>query len=227
MNFLSACDGVLRGQFPPMRASLTRLSVRQLLLIIGACGLLYGAVMGAFALKGGLERAPQLLFSALKVPLLLGVTGALCLPSFWVLNTLLGLRDDWPRVMAGLLATQAASSLVLAALCPFTLLCYASSDSHTLALGCNALMFASASLSAQKLLGRYYGPLVRRDPRHAALLKVWLLLYALIGVQMGWVLRPFVGDLNSPLAFFRPDAWSNAYEVVARLGWDLMRHGSR
>lgn len=33
--------------------------------------------------------------------------------------------------------------------------------------------------------------------------RIWILLFALVGAQMGWVLRPFLGHPNSPFQFFR------------------------
>lgn len=54
---------------------------------------------------------------------------------------------------------------------------------------------------------------------HRWLLRAWLLVYAFVGIQMGWLLRPFVGDPNSPTHFFREKMWGNAYEVVARMIW--------
>jgi len=50
-----------------------------------------------------------------------------------------------------------------------------------------------------------------------------MVVFGLVGVQMGWVLRPFIGAPNSPLQFFRERAWGdrNAYVVVARLIWQV------
>jgi hypothetical protein len=48
------------------------------------------------------------------------------------------------------------------------------------------------------------------------LLRGWLVIYAFVGIQMGWVLRPFVGVPGRPVTFFREGAWGNAYEEVAR-----------
>ena len=33
--------------------------------------------------------------------------------------------------------------------------------------------------------------------------RLWLVLYSLVGAQMGWILRPFVGDPSLPFAWFR------------------------
>lgn len=34
--------------------------------------------------------------------------------------------------------------------------------------------------------------------------RCWMFLFALVGAQMGWVLRPFIGDPSQPFSFFRP-----------------------
>jgi hypothetical protein len=36
------------------------------------------------------------------------------------------------------------------------------------------------------------------------LLQIWIVIYALVGLQMAWILRPFVGKPDAPLALFRP-----------------------
>ena len=83
-------------------------------------------------------------------------------------------------------------------------------------------MFGVASLGAQVILARAYRPLIARNPIHQRLLKLWLVLYAFVGIQMGWVLRPFIGDPTEPTQFFRPGAWDNAYEIVAKMVWGIL-----
>ena len=211
---LGHADDLLRGR--------SAVALWRLLAMVALFGLLYGAVMGTFGGARG-ERALQLLYSGLKVPLLLLVTFALSLPSFFVLNTLLGVRGDFAQSLRALVATQAVLTIVLASLAPFTALWYASSDAYRPAILFNAAMFGVASVAAQGLLRRWYAPLVARNARHRALLRVWLVIYAFVGVQMAWVLRPFVGDPNSPTRFFREGAWGNAYVEVARMVVDVMR----
>jgi hypothetical protein len=181
------------------------------------CGLGYGAVMGAF---GG--RPWQAAYSALKVPLLLLATLALSLPSYFVANTLAGLRDDFGAALRAIVASQAALTIVLAALAPLTVLWYASSAHYYAAILFNAAMFAVASLAAQVVLARAYRPLIARSPRHRRLLRVWLFLYALVGIQMGWTLRPFVGSPDAPVRFFRGGEWENAYVIVVRMIWETL-----
>jgi hypothetical protein len=205
-SFMLQLDSLLRGR--------AELRLTRLLSFIVSFGLIYGMVMGTSAGIAG-ERALQPLYSAVKVPLLLLVTFLLSLPSFFVLNTLMGLRSDFPEALRALTATQAALTIILASFAPFTALWYASSSQYDAAVLFNAAMFGLASISAQFLLRRFYAPLIARDRRHKWLLRAWIIVYAFAGIQMGWVLRPFVGDPRTPTEFFRDQALSNAYiEVI-------------
>ncbi len=97
-----------------------------------------------------------------------------------------------------------------ASLAPLTLTWYASTDNYPSAILFNAMMFFVASLSAQLVCFRLYRPLIARNPNHRYTLIGWVLIYAFVGIQMGWVLRPFIGSPGSPVRFFREGAWGNA-----------------
>jgi hypothetical protein len=193
-----------------------------LLAIVVGFGLAYGAAMGSFTgAAGGPPRGLQMWYSAVKVPLLLLATFALSLPNFFVLNSLMGLRDDLAESAKALLATQAGVTVVLAALAPFTLVWYASVDDYQSAILFNTLMFAVASFTGQILLRRLYRPLIQRDRRHRILLRIWLIIYAFVGIQMGWLLRPFIGDPMLPTRFLREDTWGNAYVILVQKALDV------
>lgn len=188
---------------------------RVLGLLVVVLGMTYGAAMGFYSLGHGREM--QILFSSVKVPILLLGTFALSLPSFFVLNTLLGTRDDFREALRAHIQAQASLTLVLVSLAPLTLFWYASSDQYQQAILFNALMFGIASLAGQVVLKRLYQPLIARNPRHLVLLRAWLVLYAFVGIQLGWVLRPFIGQPGSAVRFFREGAWGNAYIELWRI----------
>lgn len=218
-QFLLRTDELLRGR--PAREELAPAGTSwrelvNLLLTTGLFGTVYGATMGTFGgLQGG--RALQLVYSALKVPMLLIVSFCLGLPSFFILNTVLGVRSDFRRVLSALISTQAGLTVVLASLAPFTAFWYLSSGDYDAALTFNAAMFGVATLAAQWILRRSYRPLVARNPRHRVLLRTWLTLHAFVTIQMAWVLRPFVGNPAAPVSFFRKGAWGNAYIELLRI----------
>jgi hypothetical protein len=223
IGYLQRLDDLLRARRWVTQSGDPLGTVAWLAVQIGAFGLLYGAVMGTFSGLLG-DRVWQVGYSAMKVPILLLVTFGISLPSFFVMNTLFGLRADFSEAVRALLATQAALTVILAALSPFTALWYASSADYSAATAFNGLMFAIATVSAQGLLRHYYRPLLERNRRHRWLLRTWLVTYAFVAIQMAWVLRPFIGDPLKPVQFFRDEAWGNAYVVVANLIWGLIAH---
>jgi hypothetical protein len=184
-------------------------------------GLLYGAAMGCF---GGLsaERWIQIAYSSLKVPLLLLVTFGFALPPFFVMNTLLGVREDFAAALRAILEMQAGVALILASLAPFTLGVYISTSQYEAAVLFNFLMFGLAACSAQLILYRRYRALIARRAIHAKLMWAWLACYCFIGAQLAWTLRPFIGAPNAPVHFFRGGLGGNVYEVLGHLLIELM-----
>src|SRR5262245_6116321 len=94
---------------------------------------LYGSVMGMFSATS-LSRLVQIGYSASKVPILLLVTFLISLPSFFVFNTLLGLRSDFAEALRALVTTQAGLAIILAAMAPFTGLWYLSCGDYNAAI---------------------------------------------------------------------------------------------
>ena len=212
---LTDADGLLRGDGPFRPDRGLQHSLWLLGLIVVTFAPIYGAFMGSYHLVAP-ARLLQVLFSAIKVPLLLFATGVVCLPAFFVLNTVLGLRSDLRESLRAILAGQAGLAVALASLSPLTRFFYFSTDDYRAALLFNAAMFTVATIAAQILI-RYYRVLIRRNRNHRLAFLAWLGLYSFVGIQMGWMLRPFVGDPSLPTQFFRTGPFSNAYVVVFRL----------
>lgn len=218
-SLLTRADAVLREGSPAVEAP--HASWRSRLAVLIVFGATYGAVMGSYGDPPG-GRPLQMAYSATKVPLMLAASFAVGLPAFFALNTFFGLRDDFPRVVAALVATQAGLTVILASLAPITAFVYASGIDYRPAILFNGLMFATASVAAQAILRRSYRGLILANPRHRHLLRTWLVLYVFVGVQMGWLLRPFIGDPGRPTQFFREGGWSNAYVVVIEMVWGVV-----
>ena len=54
-----------------------------------------------------------------------------------------------------------------------------------------------------------------------AIFRIWIVVFALVGAQMSWVLRPFIGAPNLPFALLR-ERHSNFFEAVWLAFWQLM-----
>ena len=46
-------------------------------------------------------------------------------------------------------------------------------------------------------------PLAREKTAASKTFLVWVVIYALVGAQMGWILRPFIGRPDLPFQLFR------------------------
>lgn len=184
--------------------------------MVVVCGAVYGAAMGSFHGLGG-EGWKQAVLSATKVPLLFLATFALCFPSFYVLNTLAGLRGDFPRVINAVLGFQSLTAIVLAALAPITELMNLSTAAYSFMVLWSGIMFAVATVCGQWKMNALYRPLIADNPRHRVLALAWMTLYWFVGIQMAWMLRPFVGDPNRPVQVLRSEAWGNAYVEIVDL----------
>lgn len=202
-----------RGQALPLRALFTTIAV---------AGALDGAAIGSFACDS-LDRARLMLFAGIKLPFLLLASAALCLPGFFAINAVAGLSHVFTRTLRAIVAGQAALAVALGSLSPLVLFAYLSGVAHASALLLNALAFACASACGHVVMHRYYRVLILEDSRHRSMLAVWVLLYALVGIQLGWLLRPFVGDPHAPVTLFRQEPVSNAYLVLVQLVLEVTR----
>ena len=71
----------------------------------------------------------------------------------------------------------------------------------------DAQLSDSPSGALDPLEGRLLGPHVR------TVFRCWVVLFALVGAQMGWVRRPFIGDPEREFQWFRARE-SNFFEAV-------------
>lgn len=164
--------------------------VRTMLLTIAVAAAIFGAALGSY--RGGVQIA----YAAIKLPLVLLLTAALCAPCLSAFNAALdrpfGLRRDVALVLTAL----AFGSLLLVAQAPLLLLfAMLGAGYHTsilLTCACAAL----AGLASLILLGR---GVRARSPRHANTASLALLLvFAVVGAQMAWTLRPYLVRPRTP-----------------------------
>lgn len=178
--------------------------------------------MGSYALWNG----GSVLFSlwgALKVPLMLGLAGALCLPVLKVLSLLLGIADEFQTATRALLSVQVAFSAVLVAVSPLVVLYYASGATYRGALLANVVAWVFAAMVAGWRAKEQLAPQLRREKR-LRLLGGWgFALWAFVAIQTGWSLRPFIGRPDAPPQFLRRDALSNAYMGLWKMTTRLPR----
>jgi hypothetical protein len=171
--------------------------------LVGAA--IFGMALGAY---GGTPL--QLLSSAIKLPLLLLGTAAICLPSFYVLQSW---RSPSPLDAKQTLALQAttlgALGLVWASLAPPALFLITSTRDYrlsqllALAIGAAGGVVGLLVLysGCRTLCSGARGSVRQRRP---LFLLPYCIVFGVVGSQLSWMLRPFIGSRSLPFQLFRP-----------------------
>ena len=168
--------------------------------LIGLCAL-YGAAAGAYASPW------QSLSAAIKLPVLFMGTLAICFPGFFVIQVLVGSRLRLSQVLALVAGALALSAILLAAVVPVTLFFLMTGGNYYFLELLHVVIVLGSGLVGMAVLHEGLAFACEKRgvyPRNAmTIMKVWAVLFAFVGVQMAWNLRPFVGDRDQPFQVFR------------------------
>jgi hypothetical protein len=188
----------------------------------------------------------QVVASMVKVPLLFYLTLLVTIPSLYVFNSLVGSRLSLGTIVRLLTASLGVMVAVLASLGPIVAFFSVSTSSYPFILLFNVAVFAVAGFLGLAFLlqtmhrlsvldseppapaaaepGNEAESASPLDPlenrvlsRHVkTVFRLWVFVFALVGAQMGWVLRPFVGNPSVPFTWLRSRE-SNFFQAVFRI----------
>ncbi|MEI7771965.1 MAG: hypothetical protein WCI67_18375 [Chloroflexales bacterium] len=182
----------------------------------------YGAIVG---LAHSFLQAAS---SAIKLPALFLLTLAICLPTLYLFNLVWGGRLSAIQVMALALTTLTVSSALTVAFVPIALFFQLTAHNYPFFVLLNVSILTLSGWVGLSFLvqGTRYLNRAHDDGPPAAqvnmrLLYAWLLLYAFVGTQLGWTLRPFFGTPDYPFILFRP-LESNFYAGVIDMVFKLL-----
>jgi len=208
-----------RASGPDARAVTTG----RLLLAVILLGAVTGFAMSLYGLRWGTQYGLFHVFAVMvKVPALLLLTLVVTCPSLYVFSALARTALSFRETVRLLLAASALSCLVLASLAPITAFFTFGTRSHPFLQLLNATFFTVAGLIALRYVVREIAERAPTDvpldaPRKLVpgrpsdrVVLAWTVLYALVGAQMAWMMRPFVGSPRLPQTLFR-DPESNVF----------------
>jgi hypothetical protein len=185
--------------------------------VMAGAAAIYGAVCGSW------NGARLSAYVAIKLPLALLLTSAVTVALSWMMAALFGLPLRFGQVLVLTFLALAGSSLLLASLAPvaalFTIAAPAPDQTarttHNLLYLMHTAFVGACGLAGTRVL--WLAMLRLPAPRrrlHAVYLS-WVLAYALVGSEVAWALRPFVGSIYQPVVFLRSDALAgNVFEFV-------------
>jgi hypothetical protein len=224
---LAWLDALLRRSAGPLDTGSLRLSTGRLLAAVLFLGAITGLAMSLYGLRWGTQYgAFHVVAVMVKVPALLLLTLVVTCPSLYVFSALARTELSFRETVRLLLAASALCCVVLASLSPITAFFTFGTRSHPFLQLLNAVFFAVAGAIALLYVVRELAECAPADepapsgrrlvPGRSSdrVVLAWTLLYALVGAQMAWMLRPFVGTPHLPQTLFR-DVESNVFAGLA------------
>jgi hypothetical protein len=163
---------------------------------------LFGAWTGLYSMT-----FVQFLASAIKAPLLLLGTTVVCFPTFFMVQYVVAPRALSLRaatlLQASTVAVIGATWSVVALPCSLFL---ANSENYSAAKWLVALVAGFGGLLGMLWFGRGFRNATSSATRRGgfALLLPYCVLYGLVGAQLAWSLRPFLGSPSAGFTLFRP-----------------------
>lgn len=150
---------------------------------------IYGATMGIYA--GGI----QVVYDAVKIPMLLLISVYVTVPSFYVLSSLLGGKISFRQMVVLLLSGLTVMAVVLLAFVPVNLFfilttANATFRSYAFLVLLNVVIFTLAGLFAIFYVLKGFMTIFQ-DPDWRFAFLVGSIIFMFVGSQLAWVLRPY------------------------------------
>lgn len=156
-----------------------------------------------FGLVAGAYSGPaQALSSAIKLPFLFFATFLICFPAFFVVQVLVGSRLRLLQVTVLVFGSLALTSVLLAAFVPITLFFLVTGANYYFQHLLNIAIAGVSGLFGVYALHEGLSLVCEKRgvyPRKAlTIMRAWAVLFAFVGIQLAWNLRPFLGDRSEP-----------------------------
>jgi hypothetical protein len=179
---------------------------------------MYGAVIGAS------HSWMQALSSAVKLPALYLITLLICLPTLFFANIIFGSKRSFAQHFALVLTAISITSILLFSFVPVTLFFLITTNHYQFLILLNVSIFALTGIIAISSLYKAANFVLTQEEDEAnktrkKILKSWLFLYAFVGSQLGWTLRPFFGSPYTAFELFREREGNFYLSVIKAIGW--------
>ena len=175
---------------------------------------LFGAVMGSS------HSLWQTLSSAVKLPMLFIATLFVCVPSLYFFSLLFGSNQSLSQNLAVILTAITVTAVLLLSSAPITLFFLLTTPSqYQFFKLLNVAIFTVSGLMGIVFLYQgmkvVSGSELEGNSTRKWVLFFWMFVYAFVGSQMAWTIRPFIGAPGSPFELFR-QLGGNFYSDIFR-----------
>ncbi len=176
---------------------------------------LYGAVMGST------HSLWQALSSAAKLPILFLATLFICAPTLYFFNVLFGSTQSLTQNIALILTAITVTAVLLLSFAPIILFFLLTTSQYQFFKLLNVGIFAISGVMGVVFLSQgmqIVAADAEGDSARRNVLRLWMLLYAFVGSQLAWTIRPFIGAPSIPFELFRQLGGNFYTNILASLG---------
>jgi hypothetical protein len=179
---------------------------------------LYGAVMGST------HSLWQALSSAAKLPVLFLATLVVCSPTLYFFNVLFGSSQSLTQNVTLILTAITVTAVLLLSFAPIVLFFLLTTSGYQFFKLLNVAIFAVSASMGVVFLSQGMAIVSASGKEGSGARRVvmwlWVLVYAFVGSQMAWTLRPFIGAPSMKFELFRQlggNFYSNIFASIGEL----------
>ena len=220
MNNLAIIETVLRNRnrfFVEIREGV-ELSQKMRAMLVSSIAFfaLYGAVMGST------HSLWQALSSGVKLPILFLATLVVCSPTLYFFNLIFGSNQSLAQNFTLILTAITVTAVLLLSFAPIVLFFLLTTSQYQFFKLLNVGVFAISGIVGVLFLSQGMRVVSESGKEggsaRRSVVRLWILVYAFVGSQMAWTLRPFIGAPSMDFELFRQLGGNFYANVFASFG---------
>jgi hypothetical protein len=184
------------------------------ILIIALFSFCYGIIMGSY------NSWMQAVSSGAKLMSLLFLTLIICFPSFYIVQLVLGSKVKIKQLAVMMLSGFLMTTTIMLAFAPIVLLFQLSGDNYNFLKFLHVGVFVfSGFFGMRAVLDALKNSFAEQGvyPQIGlSIFRVWVIIFAFVGIQLAWNLRPFVGYKSMAFELLRNDTQGNFYSSMIK-----------
>lgn len=173
---------------------------RQILVII-VFMIFYGIIMGSY------NGAIQSLSTSIKFPVLIFLSLLICFPAFYIIQFMLGSKMGLVQMLGIVLSGFVVFSTIAISFSPVVVFFMVTGDNYAFIKLLHVTILIFSGIFAMRTIVRGLRHSCEKKNIYPKLglkvFRIWIIIFAFVGMQLGWNLRPFVGSRDMEFELFR------------------------
>ncbi len=170
------------------------------IIFLFAC--IYGLIMGSY------NSLLQAVVSGIKVPVLLFLALFICFPVFFVIQYMLGSRMSFYQMINMVLSGFVVHTTIMVSFAPIVLFFMLTGNNYSFLKLLHVAIFTFSGIFGMRTMIEALKFSCEKKNVYPKIglniFKLWVVVFAFVGMQLAWNLRPFLGDKDQEFELFRP-----------------------